>query len=116
MRSDLYDKIAEKVNEVRAELRAALADKTLTVAEITTLAEIVRGLPTTREEKQALVVESATRLYDEEIVQGDIKAIPGRGENPDGLPEGWEGAVDEFLRGTIKPAVALFFKILPKGE
>ena len=114
--------IEEKVANVRERLRAALADSKLTVGEITgmvvstvsDLAELARELPARWAEKKDLVTTLAHRLYDEEIAQRDIAVIPGRGENPDGLPEGWEGAVDEFLRGTIDPAVTLVFKMLPK--
>ncbi len=124
MRQDLYDLIKEKVSDVQERLRAALADSKLTVGEVTglvmstvsDLAELAQGLPANLADRKALVAYLARRLYDEEIAEKDIAMIPGRGKNPDGLPEGWEGAVDEFLRGTIGPAVALFFKMLPKDE
>lgn len=124
MRGELYKLIGDKVKQVQAELRAALADKSVTIGEITGLVvttvggltEIVKELPATWREKRDAVNTLARRLYDEEIAQKDIDLIPGRGENPDGLPEGWEGAADDFLRGTIEPAIALCFKVLPKDK
>lgn len=83
--SDLYDIVKEQIELLINDYKVAVADSSLTFVEAWTLAQhaftafvsIAENLTgATGEEKKAVVMKAAERLYDDVLAPIDIKKIP----------------------------------------
>lgn len=80
----LYEIVKTEIDMVINEVKLATTDKTLTLSEVwkivtkcmAAFTEIAKELDGTNEEKKAVVMSAAEKLYDELLGPMDIQAIP----------------------------------------
>lgn len=82
--SDLYDVVKEEINKIIEEAKLAYADKKLSLSEVwglfqdivVSFMKIAETVNLSGVDKKAIVMDAASRLYDEVIAPIDIKSIP----------------------------------------
>lgn len=104
----LYEQLKLQIDGLMAEIKTAVADKQITLAEAVniglelfeTVALVAESLPSTRAEKKALLLQVADDFYLNVIAPMDIPYVPDRLESL--LDRALAGPFHKIVEGVIE--------------